>query len=406
MTVSPEERARVLNHLINEIEVEAPDDDELRGPSIRIPFLSPMLTWATTGGVKIGQTCRWWGPEGSGKSLTNLGLIYCAQHFPEIIETNYERRIKILERKRSSKLAAVKLRKDLKYVQARYPEPLTTLVIDAEGRFEPELARQLGITVSQDTCYPIFENIIEKVVEAIQVGMEAYDIVILDSASACESIETATKDMGEYERGADPRAWRRLKRVGRTMRKLNRTFIIVDQVRTQLGTMGMRGQAMVTPPNVRIIKHMSSLSVEFTQGSKLYLDAKGLLTDDYDKASNDYPHLGTDGKEPHGLEMRCKVMKNSTGRPYRNARMRFKFRTPNRDGEIVQETGFDEPFELLESALEFNMVEKKGSHFYRLDQKGRRTKHKSMHGEAQARARIEEDEALAEEIRQRLVMMT
>ena len=38
-------------------------------------------------------------------------------------------------------------------------------------------------------------------------------------------------------------------------------------------------------------------------GKYLYLDKHGVLTDDYKKASNDIVSLGTDGKEPHGIEM-------------------------------------------------------------------------------------------------------
>jgi hypothetical protein len=51
------------------------------GPD-RIPFLNPTLTRATSRGVPIGHICRWWGEEGSGKSLTDLGIIYVAQNYP------------------------------------------------------------------------------------------------------------------------------------------------------------------------------------------------------------------------------------------------------------------------------------------------------------------------------------
>src|SRR3954462_13597825 len=79
----------------------------------RIPFDSPMLTWAATGGAPIGHMCRWYGPEGSGKSLTNYGLLAAAQRFPETISELYEADIKWLER-RGNKFAALKRKKDMK----------------------------------------------------------------------------------------------------------------------------------------------------------------------------------------------------------------------------------------------------------------------------------------------------
>ena len=86
---------------------------------------------------------------------------------------------------------------------------------------------------------------------------------------------------------------------------------------------GKQEQAPPQPPQIRFLKHNSSLSIAYSQGKKLYMMDDGTLTDKYDKASNDFKSLGADGKEVAGLEMRCKVMKNSTGVPFRNGNMRF-----------------------------------------------------------------------------------
>lgn len=418
--ITPEARTQFLDYLVNKLEVQTLDEEELVGPQARVPFISPMTTWATTGGVKLKQTCRWYGIEGSGKSLTNLGLIHEAQRFPEVLYEMYERNSKLLEMRQGTKIARLKLKRDYAILSDRHPDPLSVLLIDAEGRFEPELAMQMGIKIGKDSCYPIFENIIEVVCEIAKEAFKqrAYDIVILDSAAACDSIEKAGKEPGEYDRGANARAWSaRFNRVTRAARLNSGTFMIVDQVRTAGveggrpslggGAMGNQGPKVI-PPNIRIIKHQASLAIEFDQGKKLYLDSKANLTDDYEKASDDYPHLGTKGKEPHGLEMRCKVMKNSTGRPYRNARMRFKFPAVNRDGELIQETGFDIPFELFESALEYGMITKtsqKSSHYQRLDY-DKKPVGKTMHGASQVHAAIAEDEEWADEIRLRLMAMT
>ena len=81
---------------------------DMEDPVDRIPFVSPMLTWAATGGMPIGHIGRWYGPEGSGKSLVNWGLSYCAQNYPRIMSEWYELEIKFWEAK-NQKLKAVVL---------------------------------------------------------------------------------------------------------------------------------------------------------------------------------------------------------------------------------------------------------------------------------------------------------
>lgn len=396
--------------MVNKLEGQILDPTEQQTIG-RIPFVSPMLTWATTGGVKIGQLGRWYGIEGSGKSLTNWGLIKAAMNYPEVISDQYERQIKILESRGGKALAIKKRKQDMKKLVDKFPDGMTVALFDAEGRASLDLAESMGIRTKDIEIS--YEDIIEHVCDGMAAAMEWANLVILDSATVCESVQDAGLDPGEYSQASGPRAWSRLKRVQRAMKKNpgENTLIIVDQVRAQLGQKMFKGQAPPpAPPGVRIFRHNASLAINFATGPKLYLDKNADLTDDYDKASNDYPALGTDGKEPHGLELRCKIDKNSNGRPFRNARMRFRFDVPNRDGEIVQRAGFDEAFELVESAIEFNMLEKSGSFYYRLDENGKRVKGKTagkaMHGEAQVRSKIEEDEEWAEQIRQRLVAMT
>jgi hypothetical protein len=79
--VDPSRREEFLEYLVKEHK----DDAEsiiyrMHGPVLKIPFVSPMLTWATTGGIPVGHWGRWYGPEGSGKSLTNWGLVLVAQN--------------------------------------------------------------------------------------------------------------------------------------------------------------------------------------------------------------------------------------------------------------------------------------------------------------------------------------
>jgi RecA/RadA recombinase len=297
------------------------------GPD-RIPFLNPTLTRATSRGVPIGHICRWWGEEGSGKSLTNLGLIYVAQNYPEIMTNQLEREIRYWQMR--SKFKAVREKARLKRILAKFPEGMGVCVYDTEQRFTFDLAERMGIDIRDDTRLIVLEeNIIENIAWQMQEAVESYHIIIIDSVSNAESFAEANLSPGEYERGTAAAAWKRLRRVRAKLDRTENTIILVDQVRAALGQMVFRGgkqeQAPPQPPQIRFLKHNSSLSIAYSQGKKLYMSDDGSLTDDYKKASNDFKSLGADGKEVAGLEMRCKVMKNSAGVPFRNGNMRFAF---------------------------------------------------------------------------------
>jgi len=399
MPVTPEARARFQAEFAEKV-VKRPE-----GRRPRIPVTSPMLTWAMTGGVPVGHFCRWYGPEGSGKSLTNLGLMIAAQNYPEIISYRYEVQIRAMERA-GKKLAAHALKKRMKYEMGLFPDGMSIYMFDTEQRFEWDFAERLGVDISKDKLEVSEENIIENIVDDMKSAIDAYHIIIVDSVSNAESYAEANLQPGEYERGTAAAAWKRLRQVRRLFDRNENTIIFVDQVRTQLGKQGgPRGGTPVMPPQIRFLKHNVSVSVEYSEGSRLYLDKNRLLTDDWNKADNSIVTLGTDGKEVAGLEMRCKIMKNSTGRPFRNARMRFRFdATDMRTGEVMQDIGFDEGFELLESAIAFGIIKDKGSgNHVVLDDDGDETKLKWRSGAA-ARAGVIEDEELRDRIHERLIM--
>jgi hypothetical protein len=237
--------------------------------------------------------------------------------------------------------------------------------------------------------------------------------------SNAESYAEANLSPGEYERGTAAQAWKRLRAVRRKLDRTENTIILVDQVRNKLGQTTWQGGKQVPevgPANIRFLKHNSSLSIEYSAGKKLYMMDDGSLTDDYKKASDDFRALGSDGKEVAGLEMRCKVIKNSTGVPLRNGNMRFCFPvTDIYTGELIQDVGFDLTHELLISAEYYKMVEQDGSRFYPLDdnfqripkpgRNGRSSKTMfSWQGEAAARAGIDADDELRERILSRLML--
>ena len=372
----------------------------------RIPFVSPMMSWATTGGVPIGHMARWYGPEGSGKSLQNWGISYSAQNYPAVMSEYYELEIKFWEA-RKQKLRATVLKRKLANVLRRFPDGMSVLIFDTEQRVDLTFAAKLGVNTHKDHLLVLEENIIEEIIEEMVAALDAYHVIIIDSATNAQSYAEAALEPGEYERGTAAAAWKRLRKVRKRLDRQVNTIIVVDQVRTQLGQQSYKGQSPVTPPNIRFFRHNASIAVAFSPGKHLYLNGEKQLTDDRKKASNDFTALGSDGHEVAGIEMRCKIDKNSTGKPFRNAIGRFSFEVMDaRTGELVQDMGFDQGFELLTVAEHFHIIETAGGGmFYLLDDKFKRTKHK-WKGEWRAINGIVENEELSHRILSRLRMAT
>lgn len=381
--------------------------EKQREVSGRLPYASRLLTYATGGGPPFGHWVREYGPEGSGKSLSNLGMIYVGQNYPAVISEQYELLIKHFERVRN-KLVALKLKREMNRLVARFPDGLDFCVFDTEQRFEEAFAERLGIDMGRVEL--IDENIVENIVDQMKQAVEAYHVVIIDSVSNAQSMMEAGLAPGEYEQGSAAQAWKRLRQVRRKMDRSENIVIFVDQVRMQLGRGpgGPRSQPKAQPSQIRFLKHNISIDIEFEAGGKLYLDDNGVITDDYDKASNTYKALGVNAKEIAGLDIRGRVNKQSTGKAFRPYRMRFAFdMMDNKSGELIQEVAFDEEFELLEVGIDFGIIEKsaKGGRYVVLDDDGDETDQRA-HGAHKMRAIIKEDEELRERILTRLLLAT
>jgi len=375
------------------------EDSWLTSGPLRIPFVSPIITWATTGGMAVGHIGRWYGPEGSGKSLTNWGLIYSAQNYPEVMTEIYEREIRFWQAR--NKLKAGKIKKRLKEAIATFPDGMSVCLFDTEQRAQLDFAAQLGVDLGPDKFLMIEENVVEEIAWQMSQAVEAYHLVIVDSASDAMSYAEANLEPGAYEQGTAAQAWKRLRQVRRKLDRQQNTIIIVDQMRMQLGQ--RHGSPKAKPPQNRFLKHNASIAIEFDEAKKLYLNNDMMLTNDYEKASKAFKSLGNDRPEIAGMEMRCSVEKNSTGKPFRSGITRFMFPVVDAGtGEIIQEIGFDQGFEMLKAAEHFRLIESGGGGmFYLLDDDFKQTKTK-WKGEWRAIEGIMEDEEIVDRILTRL----
>src|SRR3954453_8779499 len=161
--VDPARREEFLEYIVKEHADEAETIIyRMHGPQIRIPFISPMLTWATSGGMPMGHFGRWYGPEGSGKSLTNWGLIFGAQNFAEIISQWFEVDIKFFER-RNLALAARKVKQEMKKAIERFPDGMEAIIFDTEQRVDLDFAERMGVNVKR--LEVVNNNVTEEIIK-------------------------------------------------------------------------------------------------------------------------------------------------------------------------------------------------------------------------------------------------
>ena len=148
MPIDPEKRREYLDWVTNRGTGTRVYDDDDRVD--RIPFVSPMLTWAATGGMPIGHIGRWYGPEGSGKSLVNWGLSYCAQNYPQIMTEWYELEIKFWERQAPEAEVRRCSSAVSRTCSRNFPDGMSVLLFDTEQRAQLDFAAKLGVSVKKD----------------------------------------------------------------------------------------------------------------------------------------------------------------------------------------------------------------------------------------------------------------
>jgi recombination protein RecA len=256
----------------------------------RIPTGSPMLDYATGGGIPERRWSRFYGGKSSGKSLLGWNIIREAQ---------------------------------LKGLSCCY--------YNIEKQFEKDYTARCGVDVDELTI--VEGTTIEDVGEALESLLGAYHVHVLDSCSEGVSLQELAAGYGDSLYAAKARAWGqvfyKVQRHFETQGEQANTIIYMDQIRDSFG------QEQVHPPGGKIMEHRSSMTLYFRRGSWLYLDEEGRLTDE---ATGGRTISGY--SEADGQECIVRVEKNRVSRPFRQARMRY----------YLDSARLDVPWELAECA--------------------------------------------------------
>lgn len=205
--------------------------------------------------------------------------------------------------------------------------------IDAEHALDPKYAKALGVDtdnliISQpDTGEQALE-----ITEAL-IRSNAVDIVVVDSVAALVPEAEIRGDMGSSHVGLQARLMSQaMRKLSGAISKSNTTAIFINQIREKVGVMFGNPE---TTPGGRALKFYSSVRIEIRRGEQLKI-----------------------GSDIIGNRTRIKVVKNKIAPPFKTAEV-----------DIIYGEGISSAGEIVDLAVEHDLIKKSGSWFSYDDEK-------------------------------------
>ena len=212
----------------------------------------------------------------------------------------------------------------------------TTAYIDVEHALEPAYAAKCGINVDEllisqpDTGEQALE-----ICEAL-IRSNALDAVVIDSVAALVPRAEIEGDMGDSLPGLQARLMSQaLRKLTAAVARSNTALIFLNQLREKIGVVFGNPE---TTPGGRALKFYSSVRIDIRRIESL-----------------------KQGTVVIGNHVRCKVVKNKTAPPFRQAEFDIMF--------TADEHGISRSGDLLDLAVEHDLVKKLGAYYSLGDQR-------------------------------------
>ena len=227
--------------------------------------------------------------------------------------------------------------------------------IDAEHALDPIYAKKLGVDIDQ--LYVSQPDTGEQALEICEalVRSGAIDIVVIDSVAALTPKAEIDGEMGDSFVGLQARLMSQaLRKLTGIVNKTNCVCIFINQLREKVGVMYGNPE---TTPGGRALKFYSSVRIDIRRGEQL-----------------------KDGSTVVGNRTKAKIVKNKVAPPFRVAEF-----------DILYGEGISKEGNLLDSAVQLDIIHKSGAWFSYGDQR-------IGQGRENTRKYLKENPAIAAEI--------
>lgn len=200
--------------------------------------------------------------------------------------------------------------------------------IDVEHALDPQYARKLGVNLDDLLIsQPSSGEEALQIVEAL-VRSNAIDVVVLDSVAALITKQELAGEIGDSTVGAQARLMSAaMRKLTALISKASTVCIFTNQIREKIGVMFGSPE---TTPGGRALKFFASVRVDIRRIGQI---------------------KATDGTV-HGNRTKIKIVKNKVAPPFTTCEF-----------DIMYNEGISSTGSLLDVALEFDLIQKRGSWF-------------------------------------------
>ncbi len=205
--------------------------------------------------------------------------------------------------------------------------------VDVEHALDPVYAQALGVNIDNLlVSQPDSGEQALEIAEAL-IRSGAIDVIVLDSIAAMTTRAEIDGEMGDNHVGQLARLMSQaMRKLTSAISKSNCVAIFINQIREKIGVMYGNPE---TTPGGRALKFYSSVRIEVRKGEAI-----------------------KNGSEVIGARTRCKIVKNKVAPPFKECEFDIMY------GQGISRTG-----EVLDLAVELDVIKKGGSWFSYNDQK-------------------------------------
>lgn len=232
--------------------------------------------------------------------------------------------------------------------------------IDVEHALDPVYAKALGVDIDNLlVSQPDSGEQALEIAEAL-IRSGAIDVIVFDSIAAMTTRAEIDGEMGDLHVGQLARLMSQaMRKLTAAISRSNCVAIFINQIREKIGVMYGNPE---TTPGGRALKFYSSVRIEVRKGEVI-------------KSGNDII----------GASTKCKIVKNKVAPPFKDCTF-----------DMMYGTGISRTGEVLDLAVQLDIIKKGGSWFSYKDQK-------LGQGRDNVKEVLKNDEALMKEIEEQII---